>query len=216
MRPSVRLVVGLGMTSLLFTAGLMARPNGFGNLNSSVQVTPPGLGFGLTAGMTKLQLVASVGRSALIKDQGDVIWLSSAPIPDEDFNTYVVYVSATTGISKVNAISRRVAIVPDPEELKTKYNQIRNSMESRYGASTTLLTPAAVWKSGGLFSSWMSEDGANISLDVQQVSRAEGIVTITYEYPNFPAWLREHSAWFKFHLASQRSNASAAPRLNLH
>jgi hypothetical protein len=167
--------------------------------------------FGFKMGMTRDQVVAAVGAKAIMKeaDGGDMLFLSTAPKPYADVQFYLVVISAKSGLAKVLASSKTLQVNSFGTELQEKFREYEDALQEKYGKPTNasdFLRAGSVWDQPGdwmmgllknervLGDLWSLEQppGYTITLEAVADSPDTGYVRLTYEFPNFSSWLREH------------------------
>jgi hypothetical protein len=163
--------------------------------------------FGFKVGMTKAQVIQLVGPQSILKDDEDVLELSTAPIPHEDFNLYSISVSPTTGIVLVMAVSKEIETSAYGEGLKGKFDSLKNALGKKYGGpadSFDFLTDGSIWseandwmmglnkKERTLAAYWKAAGDVSVSLEALASSQESGFVIVQYQYPTFAAWASEY------------------------
>lgn len=165
--------------------------------------------FGFRQGMTREEIIDSVGADSVIIDDGDVLVLSSAPKSDPDFPIYAVCVSAESGIAKVVGMSEGITTNSYGESLRNAFVQLRLASEAHYGkpmAVFDFLKTGSIWKQPNdwmagllendrmLLALWAEDpQGVSVAEEARAISPEFGYVTITYEFLNFRSWKREHN-----------------------
>jgi hypothetical protein len=163
--------------------------------------------FGFKAGMTKQHVIATVGASSVREDDGDLLVLSTAPKPYEDFDKYIVYVSRTKGIAKVAGISKPIETNSFGDQVKKELEEVQTALEKKYGKPTEtldFLQTGSEWKEPQywmmgllkkerhLVTVWHTTQGTSIMLLALAASPELGSVGVYYEFGTFPTWMREH------------------------
>jgi hypothetical protein len=92
--------------------------------------------FGFERGMTKDQIIAIVGKDAVIKDQGYVLRVIKAPKPDSAFEAYTLLISPDKGLLKIIAAGQTIDSSPFGTETQVEFSRIRHSIIEKYGAPT--------------------------------------------------------------------------------
>jgi hypothetical protein len=92
--------------------------------------------FGFNYGMTKDQIIAIVGKDAVIKDQGFVLRVIKAPEADNRFEAYTLLISPDKGLVKIIAAGQTIDTSQYGTELQVGFNTIRDSLIPYLGAPT--------------------------------------------------------------------------------
>ena len=165
--------------------------------------------FGFKMGMTRDQVIATVGAKAVIKDEGDALTLSTAPKPYADLYAYMVLLSAKSGLAKVTASSKPMQVNSFGTELQEKFRTYEEAVRGKYGKPTNtfdFLKAGGIWDQPqewmmGLLKNertltdvWDVKQPADclIGLEAQALSPDVGFVALSYEFPNFSSWRQEH------------------------
>jgi hypothetical protein len=164
--------------------------------------------FGFRVAMSKAQVLALVTPQSVLKDDGDSIELSTAPAPHEDFDTYVVSVSPSSGIAKVMALSKDLTTNVYGEAVKQKFDEVKAALNKKYGDPTntfdflgdgSVWTEPTEWMMGlakgerTLSAFWATANNARISLEASAAAEESGYLIVQYEYSNYETWLAEHN-----------------------
>lgn len=132
--------------------------------------------------------------------------LSSVPIPHEFFITHVVFLSKETGVCEILSYSNIVTTSEDGEDLKLKYESIKQGISDKYGPPTTdvdLINEDSQWKSKNNWmmsvmtkdrrhrAYWISSENRKfpngidtISLEVGAININNGVLLLNYEFDN--------------------------------
>jgi hypothetical protein len=108
--------------------------------------------FGSEYGMTKEQIIAAVGQSAVehhADEPGDILTLTTAPKPHPDFIEYMVMVSPTQGLMKILAFSETIKTSQYGEGIKNKFGEIQKLLTKTYGSSDNtfdVLRAGSIWE----------------------------------------------------------------------
>jgi hypothetical protein len=168
--------------------------------------------FGFDYGMTKEQVIAKVGKDAVLKDQGYFLRVSEAPKPDSSFEAYLLLISPKKGLLKIIATGKTIDTSVYGTELQVGFKSLRDSMAAEYGAPThdfdflqpdsTLGAPSD-WTAGllkkerKLASTWelapvghksaakKGEHITSIILETKGLRKDAGWVVLTYEFEGF-------------------------------
>jgi hypothetical protein len=92
--------------------------------------------FGFNYGMTKDQIIAIVGKDAVIKDQGFVLRVIKAPESDNKFEAYTLLISPDKGLVKIIAAGQTIDTSQYGTEVQVGFNTIRDSLIPYLGAPT--------------------------------------------------------------------------------
>ena len=109
--------------------------------------------FGFTKGMTREQVIQRVGKEAVKKNtsgQPDVLVVSTAPIPNHVFESYLLIISPTHGLLKLSAIGADVATGDTGSELMSQFDTVVAAISSKYGAGTRRRCDWHDWLSSSL------------------------------------------------------------------
>ncbi len=99
--------------------------------------------FGFTKGMTREQVIQQVGKEAVKKNtsgQPDVLVVTTAPIPNHVFESYLLIISPTHGLLKLSAIGADVATGDTGSELMSQFDTVVAAISSKYGEAQTFNT----------------------------------------------------------------------------
>jgi hypothetical protein len=92
--------------------------------------------FGFDYGMTKQQVIAKVGKDAVLKDQDYFLRVSTAPKPDSAFEAYLLVISPKTGLVKIVATGKTIDTGAYGTELQVGFSSVRHALAAEYGAPT--------------------------------------------------------------------------------
>jgi hypothetical protein len=92
--------------------------------------------FGFNYGMTKDQIVAIVGKDAVIKDQGYILRVVKAPEADKNFEAYTLLISPDKGLLKIIAAGQTIDSSKYGIEIQVGFKTLRDSVAAEYGAPT--------------------------------------------------------------------------------
>jgi hypothetical protein len=109
--------------------------------------------FGLQRGMTKDQVIALVGRDAVVGDKADVLGgstltLRRVPKPYPEFDTYAAIFSPKWGLLKIAAMTPSIRTSPDGSELNEHYTKLKRLISVSYGdppINRDSLMPGSTW-----------------------------------------------------------------------
>jgi hypothetical protein len=163
--------------------------------------------FGFKEGMSKEQIFAIVGKTAVKQDKDDILILTTAPKPHPEFESYLVCIYRATGITKVSGMSVTVSTNGYGEELRSKFSAYETALTTKYGKPThtyDFLRTGSIWNEPreymmGLLKNertlaavWELLPGLNIVEQADALSQESGYVKVTYEFPSFAAWKEQH------------------------
>jgi hypothetical protein len=100
---------------------------------SAPSTRPAATPFGFATGMTKQQVIAKLGKAAVMTDSGVAVTFNTAPNPHPDFEVYACSFSPEKGLLKVVAISRDIRTSDDGSELQSKFHSVRDALADKYG-----------------------------------------------------------------------------------
>lgn len=164
--------------------------------------------FGFRVAMSKAQVLALMSPQSVLKDDGDSLELSSAPAPHEDFQTYVVSVSPSSGIAQVMALSKDITTNVYGEAVKQKFDDVKAALNKHYGDPTnafdslgegSIWTEPTEWMMGLakaeriLSAFWAAPNNTHVSLEASASTQESGYLIVKYQYSNFETWLAEHN-----------------------
>ncbi len=92
--------------------------------------------FGFNYGMTKDQIIAIVGKDAVIKDQGFVLRVVKAPEADNRFEAYSLIISPDKGLLKIIAAGQTIDTSQYGTEVQVGFRTLRDSLIPYLGAPT--------------------------------------------------------------------------------
>jgi hypothetical protein len=95
--------------------------------------TPPAFTFGFTAGETRDQIIAAIGTAAVVKTDGDILEVKSAPIPSPGFDSFLLIVGPKQGLVKIIASGVDIDGDSEGKQLKSAFNQTRDAIKAVYG-----------------------------------------------------------------------------------
>lgn len=162
--------------------------------------------FGLKKGLTLAQLKL-IDPDMERSDIYDYTYaMSVVPLPNRDFISFRVVVAPDSGLCKIVAVSAQISTSCFGTELKSKYCNLRDVLESKYGQYYEIdeLMRGSIWyeaedfmmailkKERMLKCVWHSDSGSvltnniqSISLDGNAVSTDTGCLILIYEFDNF-------------------------------
>jgi len=89
--------------------------------------------FGFDYGMTKDQVITMVGKDNVLKNEGFLLRVSSAPKPDDKFETYILLISPEKGLLKIIATGKTIGTSEFGTELRVFFGAMRDSLAKKYG-----------------------------------------------------------------------------------
>jgi hypothetical protein len=84
--------------------------------------------------MTKEQVIAKVGKDAVIKDQGFILRVIKAPEADNHFEAYTLLISPDKGLLKIIAAGQTIDSSKYGTEIQVGFKTLRDSVAVGYGA----------------------------------------------------------------------------------
>jgi hypothetical protein len=94
---------------------------------------PPASTFGFTAGETRDQILAAIGKDALIKTDGDILEVNASPVPNPAFDSFLLIVGPKQGLVKVIATGVDIDGDSDGKRMRTTFAQMRDALKVTYG-----------------------------------------------------------------------------------
>jgi hypothetical protein len=190
--------------SLLFVAGVTQAQTPASVPTAQVSAPEP---FGFKEGMSKAEVIASVGREAVISDRGDTLTLNTAPVPHPDFHLYSVAISPSVGLSKV--ITSEIVRSSDfGAKVKIKFSELQTALETKYGTPSKVfdfLQAGSSWQEPQewmmglakgdryLAAFWELPGGGTVLLDVTSTGRTDSAyIYVRYDFANADVWQKEH------------------------
>jgi hypothetical protein len=152
--------------------------------------------FGFKRGMTKAEIIAAVGSKSVDKDEGDALFLATAPNPHPDFAAYVIFVSPSTGIAKVTGTSRKFQTNSFGESIQEKFKDFATALDSSYGQAKIYdyLKVGSIWdqpqewmmgllkEERTLVAYWSVGDSVTIMEQAEADSMDSGYMTVAYPH----------------------------------
>ena len=191
--------------------------------------------FGFNYGMTRDQIIAIVGKDAVIKDEGFVLRVVKAPEADNRFEAYSLIISPDKGLLKIIAAGQTIDTSAYGTEIQVGFNSIRDSLIPYLGAPTkdynfvqpgSQLQSPSDWtealqkKERVLASTWdLTEQKSSKSLKNDHVTavileamglrKGEAWVQLTYEFDGFAEFYKSVN---KQNAAKQSAPKPIAPK----
>lgn len=169
--------------------------------------------FGLEAGMTKEQIIKTVGESAVKASEGDALVLTNVPEAHPDFEAYALVISPENGLMKMLAMGKSINTDARGSELKSAYNSVKAALTNTYGKPNhelDILSNGSIWiypddwmaalfkAERVLASSWMDiplpDKIRFIRLDAAAKSKTVGYLNLTYEFEGLEAYVKAKEA----------------------
>jgi hypothetical protein len=170
--------------------------------------------FGFEYGMSKQQVVGSVGKTAVEKDEGETLTLSTAPKPHSAFEKYMCVISPTKGLVKVVALGIDIQTSGTGSELSSSFGEIAAALTANYGEPEKkfdFLHAGSIWSEP---QDWMmgllkldrtleyfwSVDSAShahvehLVLEAKAISSEKGYLVLSYEFEGFAQYAAEKRA----------------------
>lgn len=169
--------------------------------------------FGFSAGMSKDQILTTLGQNAVKRRiSEDTLLLNSAPQPHPAFAVYEVTFSPAGGLVRVIAFTDPIPTNSNGEQVKEKFSQISDALENKYGDGFQVdrLTDGSIWHEAGEWMMSLLEKDRDyfiiwpgpgwpdsrklpnrltgISLEVKAVDRQNGMLALTYEFEGFSSY----------------------------
>jgi hypothetical protein len=173
--------------------------------------------FGLERGMSKQQVIAIIGQSAII-DQ-DVafgeIRVRTVPKPHSYFERYDLYFSPMVGLVRVEAIGRDIQSSGDGAAVKEQYNALRAALTEVYGTGEEMVNNPSdgMWTEEKYFlmailkkerfcnTFWMfkgqvprADYVTALDEELRATSADNGYVTVDYEFSGWEAFVDQVQA----------------------
>lgn len=169
--------------------------------------------FGLSMGMTLEQ----VQRLSKLKPEKEpyVYTTTSLPNGHPQVESYTFLITPQHGLCKINALTFDIKTSIYGGELKGRFDDFRDALNSKYGRSRDYdeLRAGSIWdeprdwmmglrkKERSLASFWDSQEGsrmpnnlASIMLEARAISSEKGFLFLSYEYKNFDACIKAANA----------------------
>jgi hypothetical protein len=89
--------------------------------------------FGFTAGETRDQIIAAIGKDAVMKTDGDILEVRTAPVPNAAFDSFLLIVGPKQGLVKIIASGVDIDGDSEGKQLKAAFNQTRDALKATYG-----------------------------------------------------------------------------------
>jgi len=167
--------------------------------------------FGFERGMTRDQIIKLVGGKPGKTNPN--VWITDrSPIPNSHFENFMLFISPTQGLLKVNAIGKDVQTSDTGSELKSEFATIRAGVTAKYGTpendfdfckhETTGCSGPSVWmlglieKNAVLMSGWRTHinQTATIALEAKPLGLNKGYCTLDYEFDGWDAFVDAQTA----------------------
>lgn len=119
------MVTGAVFVSSLFALSLQAQGG------DVLDRTP----FGFACGMTTDQIIHLVGRGAVTKTDGDALTLTTAPRPSAAFRSYLLAISPTQGLLRIDGHAA------SNNTVRSQYEDMREAISQTYGPASKVFGP---------------------------------------------------------------------------
>jgi hypothetical protein len=104
--------------------------------------------FGFCFGESKEQVIAAVGKDAVLKTKGNEIDLSTAPRPHKGIEMYVLFIVPGKGLLEVSAIGNNIDTNDAGDQLQVAFHQVEAGLISAYGTPQNkfdALADGSIW-----------------------------------------------------------------------
>lgn len=170
--------------------------------------------FGFEFGMTKAQVIAKLGKSAVKEDTDIGLTLNTAINPHPDFAAYIVYFSPDKGLLKIVAYSKDYQTGDDGRALRDKFDFFQQALHEKYGnpiVNDDNCVGGAVSckdeffmmdlkdKNRRLVSAWADPTSAMplnvhaIGLEAEATRLNSGYLTMSYEFDGWDSYVDERN-----------------------
>lgn len=171
--------------------------------------------FGFEAGMTRVQLIARLGKNAVQRTIGDdSVVFNTAPYPHPAFKDYVVMFSPQAGAVQIIAFTPVIETNDSGEQLKTKFDQIADALQDKYGDGfrIDMLNNGSIWHEPNDWMMGLLKQDRNLTvtwpgpgwpsdrklpnrltgilLQAQANDRNHGIIALGYEFEGFSSYAK--------------------------
>lgn len=175
--------------------------------------TPQGP-FGFYMGMSKEAVISVVGRGAIDKEKGDMLYVSTAPKPHGAFELYGL-TFGRDGLLRVAALGKDIKTNGFGDNVRFDFEDLLKPLTALYGSPHRLdfLRPGSIWREGEdwmmgilkeeriLAAYWLKSRGVNlpnsirdISFQARAASTSLGYVALTYEFDGYGAYMTQKKA----------------------
>jgi len=164
--------------------------------------------FGFTAGETREQILAAIGKDALLKQVGDILEVVAAPKPNEGFDSYLLIVSPTQGLVKLIASGKDIDEDANGAVIRAKFTKLKTDLSAVYGppsdsfdflkSGSTLKRPkdfmmALTRNERTLSAYWTKKDFGNdivsVELECDGLGDAKGYLSLEFEFSGYHDYL---------------------------
>jgi hypothetical protein len=170
---------------------------------------PEGLAtFGFYAGETRAQIIAAIGKAAILKQDGDILEVNKAPKPDANFDNFLLIVGAKQGLVKLIATGKDIEDDPNGKQMKAQFTTFKTDLTKSYGdpsdtfdfidAKSTLkgsnqFMMALTKTERTLAVYWTKKDFGNsitsVSVEGNGLGNDKGYLSMEYEFSGYHAYL---------------------------
>lgn len=174
---------------------------------TSTPLLPPGEGpFGLEAGLSKKNIEDMTGEDLKpVVNSTNLYTSESLPKQNADFEAYGLLISPKAGLCQIRAIGKNVDTDSYGIALKSKYEELSDSLSSIYGKAdkNDFLLPGSIWKEPQdwmmalnkkerfLSAEWKGTKGAplknnlrSVSVEVRANGSSKGYIFLQYDFSN--------------------------------
>jgi hypothetical protein len=172
-------------------------------------ITPDGSAtFGFYAGETRDQIIAAIGKAAVLKQDGDILEVNAAPKPDANFDNFLLIVGKKQGLVKLIATGKDIEDDPTGKQMKAQFGAFKTDLTKSYGdpsdtfdfvdAKSTLKSPgqfmmALTKTERTLAVYWTKKDFGNqitsVSVEGNGLGDDKGYLSMEYEFSGYHAYL---------------------------
>jgi hypothetical protein len=164
--------------------------------------------FGFYAGETREQIIAAIGKAAILKQDGDILEVSTAPKPDPNFDNYLLIVGKKQGLVKLIATGKDIEDDPSGRQMKVQFGAFKSELTKSYGDPSDtfdFVDAKSNLKGSGQFMMaltktertlavyWTKKDFGNnitsVSVEGNGLGNDKGYLSIEYEFAGYHAYL---------------------------
>jgi hypothetical protein len=169
--------------------------------------------FGFEYGMTKEQVIAAVGQSAVKKATSDSLEVTTAPKPHPAFESYVLVISPTRGLVKLVAIGNTIRTNGFGSEVQEAFTETQVLVVKNYGSpekAYDFVRSGSIWheredwmmglakKERVLASFWDFVNSpthiTSMKLEAKALSSDAGFLALAYEFEGFEEYVDAKTA----------------------
>jgi hypothetical protein len=164
--------------------------------------------FGFYSGETREQIIAAIGKPAILKQDGDILEVNAAPRPDPNFDTFLLIVGRKQGLVKLIATGKDIDDDPAGKQMKAEFSTFKTTLTKSYGdpsdtfdfvdAKSTLkgsnqFMMALTKTERTLAVYWTKKDFGNgitsVSVEGNGLGNDKGYLSMEYEFSGYHAYL---------------------------